>query len=253
MKEIIELNQRIVALGVVPKEEGFVMVRTKGDLPVKLQAWPLLIRVELDGLRKRLNTVIPTDFEGLLVLGDTEPGLTLEYNDGAQTTANCPIPWDLTRSIFEQFEEIDWPSKRAEVIEECQTFDKMKEAAKHAAPKLPSTKQLQKEFREDMREFVKLKRTDLSKVHVLMFGEQDDEKPENCLTEAAFESVESFGSALIDIMPHQVWIITVVANGKPLPVGKIDELKQSALGELQKHMPISYYKALGTFGAGVAG
>jgi hypothetical protein len=36
-----------------------------------------------------------------------------------------------------------------------------------------------------------------------------------------------------------------VTEGKPLAVGKIDELKDLALKELREHMPISYAKATG--------
>lgn len=239
MKEIIELNKRILseALQAVPKDLGFIGIPREGLRPEELAALPSGIKANLDALERRLNSVIPDDFGYLIDVGHADPGLTIFYRDGAQTSVNCPIDWDENGSIFDKLGGIDWGAERSGALERCQEFDRMVEEAKHKPPGLPSTKELQKLFRDAMKEFVRTKRKDKSRVHVLMWREDEGEGGEE------FKNMESFGRELPDIMTVQKLVITVVAGGKPLPAKQIDKLKREALKEL-RGMPISQAKAL---------
>jgi hypothetical protein len=240
MKEIIELNKRILteAPEAVPKEFGFISVSRKEVADGDLAALPASIRADLEKFRLKLNQTMPDDFGYQIFLGDADPHLIITYSDGAQTEGNCPVEWDLKRSIFDQLPGIKWDDLRAFALTNGQIFDQMIEAAKHRPAALPSTKQLQKGFREAMKEFVKSKRKDTSKVHVLVWSEGDE-----VLAPEEFADMAAFCDVLPDMMATQHLIIAVVADGKPLPEQKIEKLKQQALKELED-MPMSHAKAL---------
>lgn len=246
MKEIIELNRRIIAEApeAVRKEFGFLMVCRGEDNSAVVSKLPVGIKGELEELCRKLDAAIPDDFEYQIVLGDDRADVLVVYNDGVQTQANCPMEWDEKRSIFDQLKEVDWGTERAEVLARCQSIDVLKEEAKDRPATLPSTKQLQKAFRSKMKAFVREKREDASRVHVMMYREDNGLNPECGLKEETYGTVEEFARDLYNIMTVQYWVIAVVADGKPLPVMKIDALKKQALKELEG-MPISLMKALG--------
>jgi len=240
MKEIIELNKRILteAPEAVPKEFGFIMVIRNDSAAKELAALPASIRADFEKFLQKLNQAMPDDFEYQVLLGNEHPYLTIIYNDGAQTVGNCPVKWDLERSIFDQLPAINWDSLRGFALANGQMFDRMIEEAKQRPAALPSTKQLQKEFAEPMKDFIKTKRKDASKVHVLVWSEGQEGS-----TGEEFANMKAFCRALPDLMATQYLVITVVADGKPLPERKIEVMKREALKELED-MPISHAKAL---------
>jgi hypothetical protein len=239
MKEIIELNSRILteAPNAVPKDTGPLMVTRERDTDGELKGLPADIKADLEGLCEKLGKAIPNDFGFTMFVGDYNPSLDLTYSDGGQTFGSWPVEWDTKRSIFDQLREFNWDEFRKRMIAGCQEFDAMREASKHAQPTLPSTKTIQKWFRGPMETFVKAKRKETTKIHVLMCHADG-------IQERSFDDMESFCSKLPDIMTLQFLVITVVAGGKPLPVQKIEKLKEQALKELES-MPISHAKALG--------
>ena len=87
---------------------------------------------------------------------------------------------------------------------------------------LPSAKGLQKDFREPMRDFVKEKRRDFTKVHVLYWNEEDG------LMEVEFADGPAFQEQLQGMVADGCGLIAVVAGGKPLPAERIDALKADA-------------------------
>ncbi|MBU6402138.1 MAG: hypothetical protein KGS61_17605 [Verrucomicrobia bacterium] len=241
------MNKRILteAPGAVPKEYGFFMLTREDDCSEEIAALPSGIKAEVAALMERLKGAVPDDFGFNVTLGNDDPWFELVYGDGQETFMNSPVEWNATRSIIDQLKEVDWDTRRKRALQGCQMMDLMREISKVAPPSLPSTKDLQKEFRREMKEFVRTVRTERSEVHVLRW--RDDEG----LVAERFASVRTFADELPDLMTVQYWIIAVVANGKPLPVRKIDELKTRALKELED-MPISHGKALGKF-AGIMG
>ena len=239
MKEIIELNERIQheAPQAVPKEFGFLLVTSEPGGEEELGALPPSIRRDLDELCEKLKRAMPDDFGFQISFEAHDPYLMVVYRDGAQTEGNCPLEWDPKRSIFEQLDAVNWNEQRAGVLARCQSFDVMKERAKDVKPRLPCTKEIQKAFRDEMREFVKTKRKDALRVHAMLFREDEGVKEET------FEDMNSFCRELPNIMTVQDLVVTVVADGKPLPVERIESLKKQALKELED-MPISHAKAL---------
>jgi len=87
----------------------------------------------------------------------------IEYADGPQTVFGGGHEWKPDRSIVEQLKELDWDSERQTAMSGCQIFDQMTANTKDLPPQLPSTKQLQKAFRGQMKAFLKAKRSDESK------------------------------------------------------------------------------------------
>lgn len=146
-------------------------------------------------------------------------------------------------SIEGQLGSMDWDAQRANEMSKCQAFDAMKEASAHAPSSLPSTKELQRMFREDMKEWVEEMRQDTSQVHVFLW--RDDE-----FQSETYESLDKLSDALADIMVVELFVITIVADGKPLPVKRIDQIKAKTLKMMKENMPISYARATGRFGFG---
>ena len=245
MKEIIELNKRILteAPEAVPKEIGFIMVSRKDAASGGLAALPASIRADLERLRLKLNQTMPDDFGYLIMLGNADPHFTITYSDGPQTEGNCPVEWDLKRSIFDQLPGIKWNDLRAFALANGQIFDQMIEEAKKRPAALPSTKQLQKDFAPVVKKFVKAKHKDISKVHVLAWCGDQLSNGDLAVMTTEFAGMKAFCKVLPDIMATQQLIIAVMADGKPLPAQKVEKLKQQALKEL-KGMPISHAKAL---------
>jgi len=239
MKEIIELNKRL--LGQLGKcfPEGGLIVGRNGQ-PDELAALPAALREEIEKLRGEINEVVPNDFTYSLDLGNDSPGLMIEYEDGSQTGFFRGHDWQPNRSIIEQLKEFNWDAEREQALAGCQIFDAMKENAKHLSSRLPSTKELQKAFRVEMKEFLKAKRKDLRGVHVLMWRGDEGVKVES------FEDQASFGRDLPDIMTVQYMVIAVVVDGKPMSRDGLEILKGKAISELED-MPISHAKALGKF------
>ena len=196
-------------------------------------------------MRSKVNEVVPDDFSYWLCLGCEAPDFRFEYEDGAQAGFFQGHDWKVNESIIEQLRAVDWDAERKKGIGACQFFDELVASAKHRPARLPSTKQLQRRFREEMKTFVKKHRNDDGSVHLLMFREEDGINPDSGIQEEAFANLEMIPGELVDLMTVRYWVIAIVTEGKPLAVGKIDELKDLALKELREHMPISYAKATG--------
>ena len=239
MKEIIELNKRLLGqLGKCFPDGGLILGRN--DQPEELAALPVALREEIEKLRGEMNEVVPNDFTYSLDLGNDSPGLMIEYEDGSQTGFFRGHDWQPNRSIIEQLKEFNWEAEREQALAGCQIFDAMKEDAKHLPSRLPSTKELQKAFRVEMKDFLKAKRKDLRGVHVLMWRDDEGVKVES------FEDQASFRRDLPDIMTVQYLVIAVVADGKPMSREGLEILKKKAIAELED-MPNSRAKALGKF------
>jgi hypothetical protein len=239
MKEIIELNKKLIEqLGRCFPEGALILGRN--DQPEELAALPAALREEIEQLRGEINEVVPNDFTYSFDLGDDCPGLMIEYEDGSQTGFFRGHNWQLNRSIIEQLKEFNWDAEREQALAGCQIFDVMKENAKHLPSRLPSTRELQKAFRVEMKEFLKAKRQDLRGVHALMWRGDEGVKVES------FEDQASFCRELPDIMTVQYLVIAVVADGKPMSREELEILKKKAISELED-MPISHARALGKF------
>ena len=101
-------------------------------------------------------------------------------------------------------------------------------------------------FPKAVAEFVGKKREDWTGVHVLLWNDEYGTHEER------FENMAVLCRNLWDIMGRQIWVIAMIVDGKPLPVEKIEELKQQALKELED-MPISHAKELMQIDGGSVG
>jgi hypothetical protein len=237
MKEIIELNGRL------RRELGNcfcdgVLMLGRDDQPEEFKRLPVKFRQEIEALRRKINAAMPDDFSYMLSLGDDSADLHLEYDNGPQVKFGRSHEWDQRRSVIDQLTEFDWETERQQAIAGTEVFDEMIAHARHAPAELPSTKEIQKAFREEMKEFITSKRRDSSNVWALMWREDES------LREERFESLDSFRRDLPDLMTVRYLIIAVVSTGKSLSREEIDRFKTEALKELEES-PISHAKALG--------
>jgi hypothetical protein len=237
MKEIVELNQLLLdhAKDCLP-EDGLMLNRHGGD--EDLDKIPTDLRKEIDLLREQLNRIMPDDFSYFVSLGNGEALFSVQYENGPTTMYSPAQHWEPAQSLFPQLEAFDWDGLRGECVSQSEAFDHIAEIAKELPVMIPSTKRLQKDFRDEVKAYIKEKR-DEPDAHVLIFDGE-------ALFDCDFESAEQFQDQLRDIMPHMVHVVAVVANGKPIPAEKIDAMKKTALLTLED-MPISHAKASGKF------
>jgi len=239
MKEIIELNKRLLRDSPEHLPPEGVMLGRK-DAVEELEKLPPKPREAIEDLRSRLNQVLLDDFDYVLCLGDTEPALLLRYYNGTMTCGGRGHHWQESVSIFDQLRKVDWDEERKWAIQGTETFDAIAAVAKELPLMIPLTKALQKEFSDPVKAYIKEKRRDAASVHALLWdGEQS-------LLDEDFRDMKAFERELPDIMTHMVHVLTVIADGKPMPAEKIDRLKNAALKELED-MPISHAKASGKF------
>lgn len=234
MKEICELNNRLLAA-----RKGLVdvlMIQRDTDA-MNLQGVPAKLRAELTSLVENIGKAIPNDFAFDLSIGDSSPMLQVRFQDGPQAMAFINLEWREDVSIVEQLDAVDWDAQREDSLKDLRIFDEMREQAPKMPSRLPSTKQLYKVFRDDIREFVRSPRRDASKVEVLLW--RDDEE----LTQENYPDLKSLQDDLINIMPVQRLVLSVVAHGKALSHNQLEDMKRRALKELED-MPISLARAL---------
>ena len=236
MREIIELNNRLVGELGKCSSDG-VLTLGRDSQSEELKRVPVALQAEIEAFRGKVNEVVPNDFNWTVFLGDDSPYFMIEYNDGPQTGFFRGHEWQLGRCMIEQLKDFDWEGERHEAISGCQIFDDIRANAEHSPSRLPPTKAIQKEFRDEMKEFVTAKRKDASKVHVMLL--RDDEG----IKEGTYDDMKSFCRELPEIMTVHYLVVTVVADGKPLPVERIESFKKQALKDLED-MPISHAKAL---------
>jgi len=241
MNEIIELNRRIreESAGKQETEDGTLLSREEG--PELWRGYSPELVAEAQAVHATLNRLIPDDFSYSVFFGDEMPSLSLEFEDGAQMGSFQSLEIKEHLSIESQFGAMDWDEQRAIEIEKCQTWDQLKTAASQVPAKVIPTKHLQRQCRDDLKDWIREKRRDHLKAFVLTWREDEE------FSDEEFESFEAFEQAIPDILATGYQIIGVVANGKPLPVKRIDYLKATALKMMEEHMPISYARATGKF------
>ena len=95
---------------------------------------------------------------------------------------------------------------------------------------LRSTKSLQRDFRETAREFIKEKRADAARIHLMYW---DEEKK---MMEVDFADGEALRTALPSFVARGAEVITIMARGEPLPIERIDALMAHAQKTLRERV-----------------
>jgi hypothetical protein len=239
MNEISAVNRKLRAeVGDMYREQE-VLSLTRDALPVEVKKLSPSLRVDLQALRGELNKLVPEDFGYRVELGDEEPSLRLSYDNGPVTQFSWGQRVKSWLSLADQLNAINWAERRAQGVAGGEIFDRMQEAAKEAPENIPSTKRLQKKFREQTDAFLKVAKTDTRKVQALVvidyFGVLEHEN---------FEDLKSFTYELPNLMTCGYHVIAVVVEGRVVSAAEIDRMKRVAVDQL-KDMPISYAQASG--------
>jgi hypothetical protein len=231
MKEILTLHQKILALPEnVRPEEGIDFSRE--DAGEDIDLLPSELRDELEAVREAIKGVVPEDFDYFAFAGqpDEDPFFGLECERMPVNCAPADGEFEPDRSLIEQLREVNWEKARAKAAKLRKDMDDILYAVKKLSEPLRSTKSWQREFREETREFVKEKRADAGRIHVLYWDE------EKGMMEADFDDGEALREALPDFIVQEAEIIAIVAQGKPLPVERIDALKAQAQKTLRERV-----------------
>jgi hypothetical protein len=241
MKELIELNKRLRAE--VADVQEFQLGRRGGSDGYK--RLPAKWRAEIDQMEKQIRSAVPDDVSCTIFLGGKDADVLIEYEDGPQTAACGGGPkLEAGKSLFEQLENYDWGTYRAESLAGCQAFGQLLAAVKDDPGHLPTTVELQRRFGIEMQRF-HTKSRNCTDVRVFMYHRRDGSSVRKGFYEERLSKRDELPGFCVDFMMMYYWIITVVENGKPLSVEEIDAVKNLALTDMRDHMPISYAKALG--------
>ena len=231
MKELLALHEKILALPEDGRpEEGINFSRAEEDqegvdsLPEDLQA-------EVNALRGAINAVVPEDFEYFAFAGDTEeePSFGLDYNRGS---AGGSHGGDLVpeRSLVEQLRDFVWEERRNSASEHRQSMEDLVKLMDRLSRPPRAAKAVQREFREEMQRFVREKRGDASRLHLMYWDEEHE------MMEIHFETAEELRDVLPGMIARGSEVVTVVAWGKPLPVERIDALMIQGQQALRERM-----------------
>ena len=243
MKEIIEINQRIMieAPDVLPKGDDCLFVSRDGNGDKVADNLPPALKADFDALCAKLNAAIPNDFNYVLCLGDYNPNIILEFCDGGMARASCGESFNPALSLFEQLEKVDWDRHRTFGLAGSQFFDGMRGLSGEIEPELPPTAEIQKKYGVELDAFAKAKRQGQSKIHLLKWREDEG------VTENSCDSMRDLRGDLCDLMTCAYDIIGVIVDKKLLPPRKVDKLKREVLMGMKETMPISYARAMRVF------
>ena len=226
MQEIIALHEAILALELEPPfEEGIDFSRDTISDGIELLPDELQARIE--SLQGAINAALPEDFDyyAILAFPDEPASFSLDY-DRMPAGGSLDGTFLPERSLIEQLQAVNWEEQRAKGRELREKMDGILRLNAIMSGPLRSAKAVQREFREEAKDFIKEKRRDAARVHVLYWDEKEG------IMEAAFEDGAAFREVLPGLVVSRSEVITIVTGGKPLPVERIDAL----MGEAQKAM-----------------
>ena len=239
MQEIIALHQKILSL---PEEvrpaDGVNFSRDEEDnehveeLPAELQA-------ELASVRRSINETLPEGFDYFVFVGEPEeePVFDLMFDQTPAASSQDDL-FQPDRPLIEQLRELDWDELREEATNFNETMEGMRYLTEQASKPLPSAKGLQREFREETKDFVKAKRSDGDGIHLLYLDDAAGK-----LLEAKFADGEALRDSLPSLVARGMSVVALVAWGKPLPVERIDALMTEAQRALRERMTAEFEKA----------
>ena len=226
MKEIIDLQARAVAHAPRFAQDDSVDI-SRDEIGGETDLLPPELREEVEALQRTLNAAIPEDFDYFVFIGGEEgPAFGL---DSGRMPVSPEDDWDPERSIIDQLRALDWEAMR-EQGKKGQAMMEVIALWQRMTRTLPAAKSLQRDHREEVKDFVREKRRDAGKIHVLYLDEAGE------LMEVDFETGDAFRDALPGMIGDGDDVFAIVANGKPLPVERIDALNAQGQSTLKEHM-----------------
>lgn len=224
MKEIIELDQKLTAWHGGQRPEATIDI-SRDEMADAVAALPDDLRAGITSLQRALNEVVPEPFDYFVFLGgDEEASFSINFEQ-MPAAGSMGGDFDPARSIVEQVRELDWDEQRRLASEQHDRMDEIVYLLERIARPLPSAKKWQRQFREEIKDFVREKRREAGKIHVLIVDEAEG------LLASEYADGDAFRAALPGVIVRGGEVVSVVAGGKPLPVERIDALK----AEAQRH------------------
>ena len=180
MKEIIALDETILALELDFLPEDSIDF-SRDEVGEGVALLPEEIQQQITSLQQAINAALPEDFDYFVFVGvpDEPPMFSLHYERmPAGGSVDGTVQPD--RPLIEQLSEVNWEERREKAVKFQQTLDAVVEMNERTSGPLRSAKALQREFREEARGFIKEKRVDAARIHVLYWDEEEE------MMEAAF-------------------------------------------------------------------
>lgn len=217
MKELFAIHDKILAQGIeVDPDERINFSRDEiGDEDDLLTTD---LRADLTAVQQRINASLPDDFDYFAFVGSEErPTFNLLLVDHPAAFIKLP-EFEGERSLIPQLESLEWDALRAEGLESQKRLDAMMRVVDVCTATPRSSKQVQKEFREESKDFVKEKRRDAGQIHVLWWDRLEG------LMEIEYPNGEELRKVLPGLLYEGGEVITIVAFGKPLAADRLDAL-----------------------------
>lgn len=220
MKELYDLHEKILARGIKPGSEQMIIFSI-GDIDDEDELLPDDLIAEVEAIQAQFEAVLPADFDFEAIVGSgTGPSLNLLVNE---IPVGVPEEEALDHgaSIFPQLEKLDWERLRKQVVENAAELAGILHLADLLINPGRSAKTMQRLFREDAKDFIKQKRKDAARIHLLCWLEDD-------LKSRTYADGDELREKLPVVLYAGAEVITIVAGGKPLPVEKIDAITAEA-------------------------
>ncbi len=226
MKEIIDLQTRVVAHD--PQLAGGDGIDfSREEIGGEAALLSCGLREEVEALQRTFNTAIPEDFEYFVFIGGDEgPGFGLDFG---MTPVGPADDWDPEQSLLDQLHTFDWEAAR-EQGKDGNAMMEVVSMLERITRQLPAAKSLQRDYRDEVKDFVRERRRDGDRIHVLYLDRAEE------LMEADFENGDAFRDALPGMIGDGNDLFALVANGKPLPAERIDALNAQAQRTLKERL-----------------
>lgn len=239
MKEILALHEKILALPEDARPGGGVNFSRAPEENDGVEELPPELQDEVAALREAINATLPEDFDyfAFLHVPDGEPAFDLLLEQMPVNGPENDLEFQPERSLVEQLRELNWEELRETARKNQETIESIEHLTQLMTEPLRPAKALQRDYREETKEFVRDSRKDDSKIHVLYLDEEKGPM------KVAFDDGDKLRDVLPAMIAQRSEVFAVVAWGKPLPVERVDALNAQAQQALRDKIKSSMDEA----------
>ncbi len=222
MKELYDLHDKILALGVEFDPE-YPLNFSRDIVEDSMPPLPGDLRSELESIQQTINHHLPADFEYYAFLGADEPPSFAMEVEATPMGVLESVVFDPAQPFGPQLAALNWQALREESAASAKEISQLADLLDFTSRPPRTAKQIQREFREDAKAFIKEKRRDPTMIHALYWEARPD-----LLIERDYANGEELMKSLPAALYAGMELVTLVVGGKPLTLEKLDALTARA-------------------------